>query len=134
MLVLVCEERNRGQSLTLFCDFIFSTSIATNFRRRSVLVIRHARSEDSATYECRAQGAVGPPAIASANVSVLPPVTAAPDDSSEYLLYYFALLLPEYVACSGTYKLEVEVTDDSKILGCFISCLRVSTRLDTRAR
>uniref|UniRef100_A0A2A4JNB5 Protein vein n=1 Tax=Heliothis virescens TaxID=7102 RepID=A0A2A4JNB5_HELVI len=53
-----------------------------NFRRRSVLVIRHARSEDSAAYECRAQGAVGPPAIASANVSVLPPVTAAPDDST----------------------------------------------------
>ncbi|XP_075970965.1 membrane-bound neuregulin protein vein [Anticarsia gemmatalis] len=53
-----------------------------NFRRRSVLVIRHARSEDSASYECRAQGAVGPPAIASANVSVLPPVTNTNDDSS----------------------------------------------------
>ncbi|XP_059049903.1 protein vein isoform X2 [Achroia grisella] len=43
-----------------------------NFRRRSVLVIKHARRKDSATYECRAQGAVGPPAIATANVSVLP--------------------------------------------------------------
>ncbi|XP_026490118.1 protein vein isoform X1 [Vanessa tameamea] len=50
-----------------------------NYRRRSVLVIRHARRDDAATYECRAQGAVGPPAIASANVSVLPQVTAAPD-------------------------------------------------------
>ncbi|CAH0407948.1 unnamed protein product [Chilo suppressalis] len=39
------------------------------FRRRSVLVIRHAKLEDSATYECRAQGAVGPPAIATANVT-----------------------------------------------------------------
>ncbi|CAG4976873.1 unnamed protein product [Colias eurytheme] len=52
-----------------------------SFRRRSVLVIRHARREDAATYECRAQGAVGPPAIASANVSVLPPATSAPDTS-----------------------------------------------------
>ncbi|XP_053602940.1 protein vein isoform X1 [Plodia interpunctella] len=52
-----------------------------NFRRRSVLVIRHARREDSATYECRAQGAIGPPAIAAANVSVMSPllVTTAPD-------------------------------------------------------
>ncbi|XP_045764371.1 pro-neuregulin-2, membrane-bound isoform isoform X1 [Maniola jurtina] len=50
-----------------------------NYRRRSVLVIRHARREDSATYECRAQGAVGPPAVAAANISVLPPATMAPD-------------------------------------------------------
>ncbi|XP_072941081.1 protein vein isoform X2 [Epargyreus clarus] len=50
-----------------------------NYRRRSVLVIRHARREDSASYECRAQGAVGPPAVATANVSVLPPTPAAPD-------------------------------------------------------
>ncbi|XP_049866594.1 protein vein isoform X2 [Pectinophora gossypiella] len=53
-----------------------------NFRRRSVLVIRHARREDTARYECRAQGAVGPPAVATANVSVLPPVTAAPDTTT----------------------------------------------------
>lgn len=52
-----------------------------NYRRRSVLVIRHARTEDSALYECRAQGAIGPVAIASANVSVLAPVTSTPDDS-----------------------------------------------------
>ncbi|KAM3956418.1 membrane-bound neuregulin protein vein [Aphomia sociella] len=53
-----------------------------NFRRRSVLVIRHAKPEDSATYECRAQGAVGPPAIATANVSVLPPVKAPLDSTT----------------------------------------------------
>ncbi|CAG4966544.1 unnamed protein product [Parnassius apollo] len=53
-----------------------------NYRRRSVLVIRHARREDSATYECRAQGAVGPPAVSTANVSVLPPVTSPPDTAS----------------------------------------------------
>ncbi|XP_050676086.1 protein vein [Leptidea sinapis] len=52
-----------------------------SFRRRSVLVIRHARREDSARYECRAQGAVGPPAIATANVSVLPPESNSPDTS-----------------------------------------------------
>ncbi|KAL4709985.1 hypothetical protein ACJJTC_001030 [Scirpophaga incertulas] len=52
------------------------------YRRRSVLVIRHAKYEDSATYECRAQGAVGPPAIASANVSIMLPTTAAPDTTS----------------------------------------------------
>ncbi|RVE45041.1 hypothetical protein evm_010320, partial [Chilo suppressalis] len=52
------------------------------FRRRSVLVIRHAKLEDSATYECRAQGAVGPPAIATANVTVMLPSTQAPDTSS----------------------------------------------------
>ncbi|KAI5643970.1 immunoglobulin i-set domain-containing protein [Phthorimaea operculella] len=50
-----------------------------NYRRRSVLVIRHARREDSARYECRAQGAVGPPAVATANVSVLAPTTVPPD-------------------------------------------------------
>jgi hypothetical protein len=50
-----------------------------------VLVIRHARREDTATYECRAQGAVGPPAVAAANVSVMLPVTATPD-TSKYLL------------------------------------------------
>ncbi|XP_045446044.1 protein vein [Melitaea cinxia] len=50
-----------------------------NYRRRSVLVIRHARRDDTATYECRAQGAIGPAAIARTNVSVLPQVTAAPD-------------------------------------------------------
>lgn len=44
-----------------------------------MLVIRHAKYEDSARYECRAQGAMGPPAVASANVSVLPPSSAAPD-------------------------------------------------------
>ncbi|XP_037978403.1 protein vein isoform X2 [Plutella xylostella] len=49
-----------------------------NYRRRSVLTIKHAKLADSATYECRAQGAIGPPAITSANVSVLPP---APDIS-----------------------------------------------------
>ena len=70
-------------------------------------MIRHARSEDSAAYECRAQGAVGPPAVASANVSVLPPVTAAPDDSSEYhiitliyschhIMYYRVVLSEEW--------------------------------------
>ncbi|XP_052750479.1 protein vein [Galleria mellonella] len=53
-----------------------------NFRRRSVLVIRHAKREDSATYECRAQGAVGQPAIAKATVSVLPPVAAPPDTTT----------------------------------------------------
>ncbi|XP_061709875.1 protein vein isoform X1 [Cydia pomonella] len=53
-----------------------------NFRRRSVLVIRHARREDTATYECRAQGAVGPPAVAAANVSVMLPVTATPDTTT----------------------------------------------------
>ncbi|CAH2075620.1 unnamed protein product, partial [Iphiclides podalirius] len=53
-----------------------------NYRRRSVLVIRHARREDSASYECRAQGAIGPPAVARAVVSVLPPTTAAPDTAS----------------------------------------------------
>ncbi|XP_032511310.1 protein vein isoform X1 [Danaus plexippus] len=52
-----------------------------NYRRRSILVIRHARREDSATYECRAQGAIGPPAVTSANVSVVAPVATAPDTS-----------------------------------------------------
>ncbi|KAL0840022.1 hypothetical protein ABMA28_015347 [Loxostege sticticalis] len=52
------------------------------FRRRSVLVIRHARYEDSARYECRAQGAVGPVAVAAANVSVMTPSTSPPDTSS----------------------------------------------------
>ncbi|CAH2075621.1 unnamed protein product, partial [Iphiclides podalirius] len=57
-----------------------------NYRRRSVLVIRHARREDSASYECRAQGAIGPPAVARAVVSVLPPTTAAPDTGSLRLI------------------------------------------------
>ncbi|XP_041976697.1 protein vein isoform X2 [Aricia agestis] len=53
-----------------------------SYRRRSVLVIRHARREDTAKYECRAQGAIGPPAIAAANVSVLPPPASQPPDTS----------------------------------------------------
>ncbi|XP_014358630.1 protein vein isoform X1 [Papilio machaon] len=53
-----------------------------NYRRRSVLVIRHARKEDAARYECRAQGATGPPAVASANVTVLLPAAAPPDTAS----------------------------------------------------
>lgn len=48
-----------------------------------MLVIRHARNEDSAKYECRAQGAVGPPAIATANVSVVPPTAPIPDQDRE---------------------------------------------------
>ncbi|XP_028038166.1 protein vein [Bombyx mandarina] len=44
-----------------------------NYRRRSVLVIRHAKLNDTASYECKAQGAIGPPAIATANVTVLAP-------------------------------------------------------------
>lgn len=80
------------------------------FRRRSVLVIRHARSEDSAMYECRAQGAVGPPAIASANVSVLPPVTAAPDDSSKYSVEFDSYLdsqSPHISGCKETYYADL---------------------------
>ncbi|KAJ0179662.1 hypothetical protein K1T71_004253 [Dendrolimus kikuchii] len=53
-----------------------------SYRRRSVLVIRHARNEDSATYECRAQGAIGPAAVAKTNVTVLPPHTTTPDTST----------------------------------------------------
>ncbi|CAH0729045.1 unnamed protein product, partial [Brenthis ino] len=53
-----------------------------NYRRRSVLVIRHARRDDSAVYECRAQGAVGPAASTTANVSVVPQVIATPDTPS----------------------------------------------------
>lgn len=62
----------------LFSNVCFSYS-----RRRSVLVIRHARYEDSATYECRAQGAIGPTATEFVNVSIMAPSTAAPD-TSEY--------------------------------------------------
>ncbi|XP_026318669.1 protein vein isoform X2 [Hyposmocoma kahamanoa] len=53
-----------------------------NYRRRSVLVITHARLEDSARYECKAQGAVGPPAVTHCNVSVTPPVTSTSDPAS----------------------------------------------------
>lgn len=57
-------------------------------RRRSVLVIRHARNEDSAMYECRAQGAIGPPAITTANVSVVAPTATGEDrEDREYFTY-----------------------------------------------
>lgn len=54
-------------------------------------MIRHARRDDTATYECRAQGAIGPAAIARANVSVLPQVTAAPDTRKFHKFIIFVL-------------------------------------------